>query len=312
VKLNVSARLVAAIGQFRADCDIRYYINGIYVEPIEGGGALIVATNGHVMGMWRDITGIVERPAILRFDKRLEVACKGSSQKRLTIIDDRLVVLTMTGEVSSETYVQNRFSSKQGSWEVEGKFPDWKRVVPADSSGRMLHDPVNATYFGLMSRAIQIGTGEKFAGFSFLQPSTGSGVAVTVSCVDDFFGIIMPFRADATGYPKWISEIKASAPATPPPGKQPSDAKPYDAVADGVAVRQPSDDPLYNEAVAIVREHNIASISLVQRHLKIGFNHAARLLEAMEGTVITRSVDENLVRSVLPYQKPTQTQGGAQ
>ncbi|MCE7529926.1 DNA translocase FtsK [Polynucleobacter sp. IMCC 29146] len=41
-------------------------------------------------------------------------------------------------------------------------------------------------------------------------------------------------------------------------------------------------DPLYDQAVAIVLENKRASISLVQRHLRIGYNRAARLLEDME------------------------------
>lgn len=40
-------------------------------------------------------------------------------------------------------------------------------------------------------------------------------------------------------------------------------------------------DPMYEQAVVIVREHQRASISLVQRHLRLGYNRAARLLEAM-------------------------------
>ncbi|WP_307722146.1 DNA translocase FtsK [Duganella callida] len=45
-------------------------------------------------------------------------------------------------------------------------------------------------------------------------------------------------------------------------------------------------DPLYDQAVAVVRTNQRASVSLIQRHLLIGYNRAARLLEAMEGSVV--------------------------
>jgi len=41
------------------------------------------------------------------------------------------------------------------------------------------------------------------------------------------------------------------------------------------------EDPLFDEAVQIVMAHQSASISLLQRRLKIGFNRAARLVEDM-------------------------------
>ena len=41
-------------------------------------------------------------------------------------------------------------------------------------------------------------------------------------------------------------------------------------------------DPLYDEAVQVVLTEKRASISLVQRHLAIGYNRAANILEAME------------------------------
>ncbi len=47
-------------------------------------------------------------------------------------------------------------------------------------------------------------------------------------------------------------------------------------------------DPLYEQAVGIVRTSQRASIALVQRHLRIGYNRAARLIEAMETAGVVR------------------------
>ncbi len=41
-------------------------------------------------------------------------------------------------------------------------------------------------------------------------------------------------------------------------------------------------DPMYDQAVQIVLKTRRPSISLVQRHLRIGYNRAARMIEAME------------------------------
>ena len=58
-------------------------------------------------------------------------------------------------------------------------------------------------------------------------------------------------------------------------------------------------DPLYDEAVAIVLNSRRASISLVQRHLRIGYNRAARLIEQMERAGLVSSMQSNGNREVL-------------
>ncbi|HEX4508763.1 MAG TPA: DNA translocase FtsK 4TM domain-containing protein [Burkholderiaceae bacterium] len=52
--------------------------------------------------------------------------------------------------------------------------------------------------------------------------------------------------------------------------------------AGGGASADAEADPLYDQAVVVVLQNKRASISLVQRHLRIGYNRAARLLEQME------------------------------
>ena len=64
-------------------------------------------------------------------------------------------------------------------------------------------------------------------------------------------------------------------------------------------------DPLYDQAVEVVLKNRRASISLVQRHLRIGYNRAARLLEDMEKAGLVSSMQSNGNREILvPNREP--------
>jgi S-DNA-T family DNA segregation ATPase FtsK/SpoIIIE len=58
-------------------------------------------------------------------------------------------------------------------------------------------------------------------------------------------------------------------------------------------------DPMYDQAVGVVLQHRRASISLVQRHLRIGYNRAARLLEQMEQSGIVSAMGHAGNRDIL-------------
>ncbi len=58
-------------------------------------------------------------------------------------------------------------------------------------------------------------------------------------------------------------------------------------------------DPLYDQAVHVVLANKRASVSLVQRHLRIGYNRAARLLEQMEEAGIVAPMQSNGSRDIL-------------
>ncbi|WP_321914805.1 VapE domain-containing protein [Paraburkholderia sp. J11-2] len=70
-------------------------------------------------------------------------------------------------------------------------------------------------------------------------------------------------------------------------------------------------DPLYEQAAAIVCESGRASISLVQRHLRIGYNRAAILLEAMESAGMVSPASSSGVRRVIGPQGPAVTSADA-
>lgn len=80
---------------------------------------------------------------------------------------------------------------------------------------------------------------------------------------------LIPALFDALGG-EFVPVVLAAAAGEPEPAGPPP--------------HMPSDgpDPVYDQAVGIVTTHSKASISLIQRHLRIGYNRAARLLERME------------------------------
>jgi S-DNA-T family DNA segregation ATPase FtsK/SpoIIIE len=63
-------------------------------------------------------------------------------------------------------------------------------------------------------------------------------------------------------------------------------------------------DPLYDDAVRIVTESRRASVSGVQRRLKIGYNRAARLVESMEAAGLVGPLQSNGSREVLAPPPP--------
>ncbi len=72
-----------------------------------------------------------------------------------------------------------------------------------------------------------------------------------------------------------------------------------DAAAGEAGAASGENDPMYDQAVGIVLQHRRASISLVQRHLRIGYNRAARLLEQMEKSGLVSGMATNGNRDIL-------------
>jgi S-DNA-T family DNA segregation ATPase FtsK/SpoIIIE len=97
----------------------------------------------------------------------------------------------------------------------------------------------------------------------------------------------------ASGTPSYIEEVTVG-PSTPIPGLS----------GEPKAGGNDEEDPLYDQAVQIVTETRRASISGVQRRLKIGYNRAARIVETMEAAGLVGPLESNGVREVLAPPPP--------
>ena len=128
----------------------------------------------------------------------------------------------------------------------------------------------------------------------YLPPGTGFPLRVHGAFVDDHEVNQVVEYLKQVGEPQYIDNV-LEEPTEPTPGI----ASEMDNNAGGEGI-----DPLYDQAVRIVTETRKASISGVQRRLKIGYNRAARMIEEMESTGIVGPLENNGSREVLAPPPP--------
>ena len=127
----------------------------------------------------------------------------------------------------------------------------------------------------------------------YLPPGTSVPERIHGAFVDDHEVHAVIQEIKKTGAPNYIYNVLEESPMPVLPGEAARDSN-----GDEV-------DPLYDEAVAIVTETRKASISYVQRRLKIGYNRAARMIEEMENSGVVSMVQSNGSREVLAPPPPT-------
>jgi DNA segregation ATPase FtsK/SpoIIIE, S-DNA-T family len=121
----------------------------------------------------------------------------------------------------------------------------------------------------------------------YLAPGTGLPLRVHGAFVadDEVHRVVEHLRK--VGRPEFISDV-LSAP--------PSENAEASAGEGGGDIES---DPMYDQAVEVVLKNRRPSISLVQRHLRIGYNRAARMIEAMEKAGLVSAMNGAGGREVL-------------
>jgi S-DNA-T family DNA segregation ATPase FtsK/SpoIIIE len=125
----------------------------------------------------------------------------------------------------------------------------------------------------------------------YLPPGTSMPVRVHGAFVADNEVHAVVRHLKKSAQPHYIDEI-LEGPASPTPGLTGIDQP----AADSADAEQ---DPLYDQAVQVVMETRKASISGVQRRLKIGYNRAARMVESMEAAGLVGPLQPNGTREIL-------------
>lgn len=240
-KCVVSADLFRRAMMAQSTEETRYYLNGVHIEPCPEGGALLVATDGHRLLVFRDEHGYVEGgSAIIKLSKGMvkalsakpwqhpgwAVLAKSSDQKRphrrfLAVHGDKAAtidfgldpVALMEVETAEMIVAQvDDPSPLVGGFQwidtqIDGAFPDWRRVIGEPGEGGALA-PVNLSVLRPVVQALSQDGVEGGYRLAPTKDDPEGPMYVIPSQSVPGFGIIMPMRSTQYGQ-------KFSAPPAP-------------------------------------------------------------------------------------------------
>lgn len=196
--ITISTKYIPVLAEFMADRDIRYYLNGIKVEPHHEKGVLLVATDGRALTVIHDLDGKTNGSFIIELPKSIVSACKKKnlnffkSPKIFRVIDEGGYVM---GDVEADP-LKIGFSHLEVAHVklIDGKFPNWRKVIPRKLEKSSLME-VNAQLLNKVSVACK----GKDRGFSpitvFMNGRTGA-IVIRVEAMPEMVAICMPMRID--------------------------------------------------------------------------------------------------------------------
>ena len=173
--------------------DIRYYLCNIYAEPHPLGGALLVATNGHMLCAIHDAKATCTEKMLFRVKKdALKFAVQKSGNPAYVTVNSttaRLTIMTM-GKSGEELYVQ---AGKCITDDVL-KYPNWKRLIPNFNNLKTGYDDcLSVEYVRIAMNAMPSKYNRNYsASVRFWQESSRKAVYVQYTQFPEIFCIIMP------------------------------------------------------------------------------------------------------------------------
>ncbi|HEX7072726.1 MAG TPA: hypothetical protein VF226_01690 [Hyphomicrobiaceae bacterium] len=197
-RVRISADTLAAVAPFICREEVRYYLNGVYVEPHRDGGVIVTATDGHTLATCRDENGSADRDWICSVPPVIRSAAlrggKGkSAPKTVHFIGSAAHVLSEVDDSYDASTPGPMHLATAYAPAIDGTFPDWRRAAPGvvthlDGAGFSL----NPHYF---TRFAEAGKALGAHGVTLLLGKTPNDpIGVRVGNCQRFFGLVMPMR----------------------------------------------------------------------------------------------------------------------
>lgn len=188
---RVNAMAVKIAAPFMAHDDIRYYLNGINIRPLEDGTTMIVATDGHRYIVIRDQHGYAEAEVIVSVKKDALKTCNAKST--FDVMSNGAAMVN--DEVGQPQFIQ------PGKSLIEGNFPRIENVASARGYKEGISGAVNPAY---LKDALVIG--QYFGSIRFFTRDADSPLMFVVGGLGDLevFGGIMKMRDSFEQLPAWF------------------------------------------------------------------------------------------------------------
>jgi hypothetical protein len=187
----------------------RVYLGGARIEACPEGGALAVATDGHRLGVSRDADGLVIEPVTVRLPKLLKAerallpqwlvgVLTGPSEGYIAVVDGSRA---NDREDDAEHAIERveECALRIGHTVISTDFVEWRRIIP-----EIKPDAITRTFNRDYLRSF--GEHITLSGSDELEPH------IVQTSDRDFFGVLMPMRAQRRPFPEWLNaEAKKKA-----------------------------------------------------------------------------------------------------
>lgn len=187
----ISAKYLPLLGEFRAPSDeVRYYLQGIYIEPHEDVGAYLVATDGHRFVVVHDEEAVIDDAMLVNPTK---LVIRESKHATLADFDGKCVDLQGKDE---------QFILRSPAPLLDATFPDWRSLMPTDD---IVCEPgsIDPGLMAAISKA-PFGDGARSACIYTRQDKP---CVVRFPSLPEIFVLVMPMRYPAMrSNPEWINK----------------------------------------------------------------------------------------------------------
>lgn len=226
--LKVSTRVLSMVRPVQGERDIRYYINGIHCEPNPAGGVIAVAMDGHRIAAALDPDGVCTQPITINLPKEgwghcnpptPNAAAPDKSTALVVSVDENAAPTDDFGDLICGPNLRGwsidiRYDlgglSGKRVWiapesrplVIEGKFPDWRKVLPKSCEGWAALLPCSSRLNVIYVEAIRkhIKSRKEYTGIRLWQMGSDKPVLVQFDSLPQLVVGIMPLRGDGA---KW-------------------------------------------------------------------------------------------------------------